>query len=215
MGKKDRAGKIELRKEGFRKPDLGYYYIVTDAVETEPNYLNGIKDNLPDCVKSRLVIKVKSSKTYDMVDTVLNDISKKPIVYDPWIIFDRDQVKEFDQIISKAEKHRINVGWSNPCIEVLFLAYFGRSPNVANSQDSIKEFEKIYSAKVNRKYKKNDRNIYTDLIKNGNEKTAIEICSKKNMTYETEGVKLPSNKVGVSLVYKLLEEIGEKVELVK
>lgn len=215
MGKNERAGKIELRKTGFRKPDLGYYYIVTDAVETEPNYFNGIKDNLPEDVKTRLVIKVKSSNTYDMVDTILNDISKKPIVYDPWIVFDRDQVKEFDQIIAKAEKNRINVGWSNPCIEILFLAYFGKTPNVTSSQDCIKEFEKIYSAKVNKKYKKNNRNIYNDLINYGNEKTAIDICFKKDMTYENEGVELPSKKLGVSLVYKLLEEIGEKVERVE
>ena len=212
MGKKDRIGRIELRKIGFRKPDLAYYYIVTDAVETEPNYLNGIKNNLPDRVKGRLVIKVKSSKTYDMVDTILNDISKSPIVYDPWIIFDKDQVKGFDQIVKKAEKHKINVGWSNPCIEILFLAYFGKSPNVANSQDCIREFEKIYANSVNRGYEKNNKNIYNDLIKNGNEKIAIEICNKKHMTYVNEGVELPSKMVGVSLVYKLLGEISDKVE---
>lgn len=43
MSKKERAGKIEQRKIGFREPDLGYYYIVTDAVETEPNFLMELK----------------------------------------------------------------------------------------------------------------------------------------------------------------------------
>ena len=214
MGKRERSGKIKVRDIGFRKPDLGYYYIVTDAVETEPNYLNGIKENLPDRVKGRLVIKVKSSKTYDMVDTILNDISKSPIVYDPWIIFDRDQVKEFDQIIAKAEKHRINVGWSNPCIEILFLAYFGKSPNMNNQQDCIKEFEKTYINKLNKKYEKNNKNIYNDLIKNGNEELAINICKKKHNEYLSDGIEIPSKMVGVSLVYKLLEEIGDKVKVV-
>ena len=79
---------------------------------------------------------------------------------------------------------------------------------------SNKEFERIYSVKVNKKYKKNNRNIYNDLINYGNEKTAIDICFKKDMTYENEGIELPSKKVGVSLVYKLLEEIGEKVDRV-
>ena len=214
MGKRERSGKIKVRDIGFRKPDLGYYYIVTDAVETEPNYLNGIKENLPDRVKGRLVIKVKSSKTYDMVDTILNDISKSPIVYDPWIIFDRDQVKEFDQIIAKAEKHRINVGWSNPCIEILFLAYFGKSPNMNNQQDCIKEFEKTYINKLNKKYEKNNKNIYNDLIQNGNEELAINICKKKHNKYLSDGIEIPSKMVGVSLVYKLLEEIGDKVKVV-
>ena len=211
MSKKERSGKIKVRDIGFRKPDLGYYYIVTDAVETEPNYLNGIKNTLPDRVKGRLVIKVKSSKTYDMVETILNDISKSPIVYDPWIIFDRDQVKEFDQIIDRAEKYRINVGWSNPCIEILFLAYFEKSPNTNNSQDCIKEFAKAYNNKVGKKYEKNNKNIYNDLIKNGNEKLAINICKKKYAKYLNEGIEIPSKMIGVSLVYKLLEEIGDKV----
>ena len=90
MGKLDHKAKIESRKIGFRKPDLGYYYIVIDAVETEPNFFNGIKNSLPANIKGRLVIKIKTSKTYDMVDTILSDISKRPIVYDPWIVFDKD-----------------------------------------------------------------------------------------------------------------------------
>lgn len=212
MGKKERTGKIKSRDIGFRKPDLGYYYIVTDAVETEPNYFNGIKNNLPDRVKGRLVIKIKSSKTYDMVDTILNDISKSPIVYDPWIIFDKDQVKEFDKIVSKARKHRINIGWSNPCIEILFLTYFGKSPSIENQKDCIKEFEKVYLSKLGKKYEKNNKNIYNDLIKKGDEKTAISICKKKHEEYIKEGIELASKMVGTSLVYKLLEEIGGKIE---
>lgn len=126
MGKKERVGKIELREIGFRKPDLGYYYIVTDVVETEPNFFNGIRNNLPEKIKDRLVIKIKSSKTHDMVDTMLSEISKKTIIYDKWIIFDKDQVKDSDEIVARAKRNNINVGWSNPCIEILFLAYFGK-----------------------------------------------------------------------------------------
>ena len=215
MGKKERAGKIESRRVGFRKPDLGYYYIVTDAIETEPNFLNGIKESLLDKVKERLVIKIKTSKTYDMVDVILNDISKKPIVYEPWIVFDKDQVKEFDQIINKAKRCGINVGWSNPCIEILFLAYFGKSPNTENQQECIKEFENIYKNKVGKKYEKNNKSIYKELIQNGDEKVAISICQKKFENYIKDGIELPSKMVGVSLIYKLLEEIGDKVELLK
>lgn len=212
MSKEKRAGKIELRKIGFRKPDLGYYYIVTDAVETEPNFFNGIRNNLPENIKDRLVIKIKSSKTYDMVDTMLSEISKKPIVYDKWIVFDKDQVKDFDELVLKAKRHSINVGWSNPCIEILFLAYFGKSPSINNQKDCIKEFEKIYLNKIGKRYEKNNKTIYNDLTKNGDEKVAINTSKKKYENYIKDGVKIPSKMIGVSLVYKLLEEIDEKTE---
>lgn len=212
MGKKERAGKIESRSIGFRKPDLGYYYIVTDAVETEPNFFNGIKENLPDKVKGRLVIKVKSSKTYDMVDTILNDVSKSPIFYDPWIVFDRDQVKEFDLIIGKARKYGINVGWSNPCIEILFLAYFGKSPIINDQKYCIREFESEYNRLLGKKYEKNSKNIYYDLVKTGDEKTAIKLSKKRHIDYIGQGVTAPSKMIGVSLIYRLIEEINGKIE---
>lgn len=211
MSKKERAGKIEQRKIGFREPDLGYYYIVTDAVETEPNFFNGIKENLPDKVKGRLVIKVKTSKTYDMVDTILSETSKRPIVYDKWIVFDRDQVKEFDELVLKARKHEINVGWSNPCIEILFLAYFGKSPSVNDQKDCIRDFENEYSKKIGKKYLKNNKAIYKELVENGDEKLAVNIIRRKYEEYLKNGIKNPSEMKGVSMVYKLLEEIRYKM----
>ena len=211
MGKKERVGKIELREIGFRKPDLGYYYIVTDAVETEPNFFNGIRNNLHEKIKDRLVIKIKSSKTHDMVDTMLSEISKKPIIYDKWIIFDKDQVKDFDEIVARAKRNNINVGWSNPCIEILFLAYFGKSPSINDQKDCIRDFENEYSKKIGKKYQKNNKEIYKELVENGDEKFAISIIKKKYEKYLNDGIKKPSEMKGVSKVYKLLEEIGDKV----
>ncbi len=34
----------------------------------------------------------------------------------PWIVFDCDEIKDFDEIVREAEKKGIGVGWSNPCI---------------------------------------------------------------------------------------------------
>ena len=211
MGKLDHKAKIESRKIGFRKPDLGYYYIVTDAVETEPNFFNGIKNSLPANIKGRLVIKIKTSKTYDMVDTILSDISKRPIVYDPWIVFDKDQVKEFDELVNKAKSYNINVAWSNPCIEILFLAYFGKSPNLSETTECIREFEKEYIKRVGKKYEKNNKDIYYHLTQYGNEDAAIQIMRNRHKEYLDNHNLLPSKMIALSMVYKLLLEIGEKV----
>ncbi len=49
------------------------------------------------------------------------------------IVFDRDQVKDFDEIIRLAEKNDINAGWSNPCFEIWMFAYFGEMPTIKES----------------------------------------------------------------------------------
>lgn len=210
MSKEQHIGNLKERRIGFRNPDLGYYFIVTDAVETEPNFLNGIKNTLPKNIQGRLVIKVKSTKTYDMVDMILDEISKSPIYFDPWIVFDKDQIKDFDNLIIKAVKNRINVGWSNPCIEFLFLTYFGKNPSVSDQIDCIHKFSLEYKKMLGKEYKKNNEHIYRELSEIGNEMTAINLNENNYNHYILDNIKEPSKMIGVSTLYKLLKEINYK-----
>lgn len=86
-----------------RKPELGYYYIVTDAKKTETNYLHGLRDSIPSVYRGRIVIKVVSAKTQDLVNTADSSAAMSPQYRQPWIVFDRDQVKDFDEIIDQAQ----------------------------------------------------------------------------------------------------------------
>ena len=210
MSKEQHTGKLAERKIGFRKPDLGYYFIVTNAVETEPNFLNGIKKSLPNNVQGRLVIKVKSTKTYDMVEMIVYEMNKSPIFYDPWIVFDKDQIPDFDKLISKAEKNSINVGWSNPCIEIFFLSYLGKNPNVSDQTDCINKFCSEYKRVMGKEYKKNNENIYDELSKNGDESKAVKIHENKHNEYLVNDETQPSKMVGLSTLYKLVKEINIK-----
>lgn len=212
MSKKQHQGKLETRKRGYRVPDMGYYLIVTDAVETEPNYLNGLKNSLPKEFKDRLVIKVKTSKTYDMIETMQSEMAKIPNLCEPWLVFDKDQVVGFDELINKAKRKEMNVGWSNPCIEILFLAYFGKSPNISESRVCIKEFSDFYYRLSGKIYEKNSKKIYDELNKLGDEKKAIEINKIKYDSYEENGIAKPSKMEGVSALYKLLAEINNKIK---
>lgn len=127
MGKKDRTGNRKTRdqRKRFKVPELGYYLIVTDTEATERCFFNGLHQALPENVRNKLVIKVVETKTRTMIDKCL-----ELTVYDaqyriPWIVFDRDQVQGFDEIIKEAEDKGIQVGWSNPCFEIWLYAYFG------------------------------------------------------------------------------------------
>ena len=94
--------------------------IVTDTKETEQNYMIGLRDSIPKELQGKLVIKVCKVKTVELVSEALNMASLQPQYGEPWIVFDRDQVKDFDKIITTALENGIHVGWSNPCIEIWF-----------------------------------------------------------------------------------------------
>ena len=75
MARADRNGKRKSR-ETFRTrvPDLGYYFIVTDAKETEENYMYGLRDSLPKRLQGRIVIKVSKAKTQELVKSARNKL---------------------------------------------------------------------------------------------------------------------------------------------
>lgn len=83
---------------------MGYYFIVTDTKETKQNYMYGLRDSTPQSIQEKLVIKVVRSRTVDLVDKAISLAALNPQYSEVWIVFDRDQVKNFDNIISEALK---------------------------------------------------------------------------------------------------------------
>lgn len=120
MAKKDRTGNRKTREQRkrFRVPELRYYLIVTDTEATERYFFTGLHQDLPGDVRNRVVIKVIETKTQTMIDKCLELTNYDAQYRIPWIVFDRDQVQGFDEIIAKAEREGIQVGWSNPCFEI-------------------------------------------------------------------------------------------------
>lgn len=60
------------------------------------------------------MIKVLKTKTDRLVATCKNQAALEPQYAEPWIIFDRDRVISFNQIIEEAGQEGIHVGWANP-----------------------------------------------------------------------------------------------------
>lgn len=104
MAKKDRTGNRKNREQSkrFRVPELRYYLIVTDTEATERYFFTGLHQDLPGDVRNRVVIKVIETKTQTMIDKCLELTNYDAQYRIPWIVFDRDQVQGFDEIIAKA-----------------------------------------------------------------------------------------------------------------
>lgn len=213
MAKKDRTGNRKPReqKRQFKVPELGYYLIVTDTEATERCFFTGLHQALSEDVKSKLVIKVVETKTRTMIDKCQELTAYDAQFRIPWIVFDRDQVREFDEIIAEAVSKGIQVGWSNPCFEIWMHAYFGFMPAIQDSWTCCSDFGRVYETKTGQKYFKADEQIYEKLCKFGAEEMAIQIARQKLEQCIREGKVKPSEMCPCTTVHKLVGEIRGKI----
>lgn len=213
MANLERNGSRKIRGQLFKQriPKLGYYFIVTDTKETEQSYMFGLRNSIPPELQGKLVIKVVKTKTKNLVEEALNLASLNPQYGEIWIIFDRDQVQNFDEIISEAITKDINIGWTNPCIEEWFSAYFGAMPTYANSVSCCNGFEQIFERNAHQKYVKSDLAIYEKLNRFGNEEKAIRIATQKMHDHRIQGKYKPSEQIPGTTVHLLVDEIKSKI----
>lgn len=215
MAKKDRTGNRNAREQRkqFKVPELGYYLIVTDTEATERCFFTGLHQALPKEVRNKLVIKVVETKTRTMIDKCLELTAYDAQYRIPWIVFDRDQVQGFDEIIAEAVSKGIQVGWSNPCFEIWMYAYFGSMPVIQDSWTCCSDFRRVYEIKTGQKYSKADEQMYEKLCKVGNEEKAIQIAQQKLEWYKREGKTKPSEMCPCTTVHELVGEVKSKVDL--
>ena len=206
-GKRDRRNERNYE----RHMKASKFLIVTDGKDTEINYFKGLVKYLKEEKHIKIGLKPSVVRAPKLVDTCIRIQNKSEETFTPWIVFDRDQVKDFDDIIKRAEDNKINVAWSNPCFEIWMFAYFGNIPNLQTSTECCKEFDKIYSTLTQRPYDKNIPDIYSFLLKNGKEDDAIQFaCAKrKSVTDQARLDKkrepLPSELCPCTMVDKLVD----------
>ncbi len=212
MAKKDRAGNRKTREQRkqFKVPELGYYLIVTNTEATERCFFTGLHQVLPEDVRNKLVIKVIETKTRTMIDKCLELTAYDAQYRIPWIVFDRDQVQEFDEIIAEAEGKGIQVGWSNPCFEIWLYAYFGSMPAIQDSWTCCSDFGRVYENKTGQKYFKVDEQMYGKLCKFGDEEKAFQIARQKLEQCIREGRTKPSEMCPCTTVHELVGEIKNR-----
>lgn len=210
----ERAGRRKDRNKriGVRVPEFGYYLIVTDTNETEKNYFEGLRNRIPVELKDHLVIKVEKARTDELVERALKLARQDSQYRIPWIVFDRDEVKDFDRIIRMAEKNNIGAGWSNPCFEIWLYAYLGEMPAVVESHVCCDRFAEKFEKLTGKKYNKNDKKIYEKLLQSGDEESAIELAERYYRQHLEDGKKKPSEMLPASRVYQLVEEILLKIK---
>lgn len=213
MARKDRIGNRKTREQRVirRVHEMGYYLIVTDTEATERCFFTGLYNSLPEKTKKKLVIRVVETKTQNLLLKCLEMTAYEAQYRIPWIVFDRDQVPNFDQIIAEAEKADIHVGWSNPCFEIWMFAYLGNMPAIQESWICCAQFAALYKARTGQDYSKSDTDIYRRLCLAGDESRALQIAAQKYGQCLRAGNLLPSEMCPATTVHNLVGEIRRKV----
>ena len=204
------SGKISRDKpQKYQHKKSGQYIIYTDTDQTEKNYFTGLKNNLPLKSQEQIDIVVKRADTPELLKACREESLHAPNYAQIAIVFDRDEVHNFDEIIRAARREKFKVGWSNPCFEIWMHAYFGSMPTFGNSKECTSAFSRLLKSRTGKEYEKNDKEIYSKLIQYGNETKAIQTAKTRMINF---GKEKPSKMDSCTTVWEIVEEIRKNIE---
>lgn len=191
------------RKQNTRKPRK-VIRIYTEGEKTEPNYLGSIKNELRI---NEIDIKIngRGDHTLHLVEWVKEkkDEDKEDVDFETewWIVFDKDEHKDFNKAINLAQKNNINIAYSNECFELWFILHF----EYLQTSLGRDKFKPKLTKLLGKKYEKNSSDIY-ELIKI---KEKIAICNAKKLEKFHNDQKIISfeKRDPSTTVYKLVERL--------
>lgn len=214
---KKRREERKRRKREFRQPQAKSYLIVTEGEKTEPLYFQGLADYIKDkiggnikvCEVPIIHINGEGYATNQLVTKAQEIVSKAKIIYENvWVIFDKDDFRDFDDAIHKAEQLGFHVGWSNQSFEYWLYLHFFYSDSGLHREVWFDKLDKIFSecGFGGGGYHKNEVHIFDILNQNGSVETAIG-NAKRRMTAFYEKKQRPSEFNPGTTVHILVEEL--------
>ena len=110
-----------------------------------------------------------------------------------WVVFDKDDNRDFDEAILLAKKNRINVAWSNQSFEYWLCLHFGYDSSSRMRNEWEKKLDTYFrkSGLSAEGYKKNSEEISTLPTLPGFLKTAIDNAEKIEKLYPSS---IPASK---------------------
>ena len=208
--------KRHRRKSGFLPVAPANYLIICEGKQTEPNYFNGLKQeinkkygNKVEVLIPSIDIKGTGMNTESLVKYTQKTVNHANKVYGQvWVVFDKDDYSEeqFDSAIKSCD---YNVAWSNPNFEVWLLAHFKKITRQISKEKVLEELDKEFEKNKLGKYTKNDENIFEKASREGKLHTAIKNCENMEKL-DKDGQ--ASKRNPMTRVYKLVAGLKEYLE---
>lgn len=212
------------REEYKRKQDIRakrmYYLIVCEGEKTEPNYFEGLKQDLPKGVLTAYQIDIEGAgrNTQSLVDEAI----RLKAIYEKdtgrpidrlWVVFDRDSfaANDFNTAIIRCENTQPIIGcaWSNEAFELWYLLHFHYYQNAMNRRQYQGLIEQNLQAFIGEdyRYQKNSTIMYDLLKEYGSIDDAIRNVKSLSAIYGVSQNYAEHNPC--TMVWQLVEELME------
>ena len=167
------------REEGTRGK-IVRFLIVCEGEKTEPNYFKAFTErwsevkevNVKGCGCSTCQLINEAKKIQEKLE------HERQVSFDRvWLVFDKDEFKDFNKAIEDAKKEGMNCAWSNQAFELWYVLHFQYLVTGVDRKQYIEMIEdKVRKASKSKKfkYKKNDKDFYQILQEHGDEEQAIK-----------------------------------------
>lgn len=206
---------FESRKASTRDLAIRFLIISEDTKSSTDYFKALIKEVQAACSGSEVVGIAKDSVVQGCgmsTTRLLKEAKKKrdseQTSFDRcWLVFDKDDFKDFNQAIKEATDAGFDVAWSNESFELWYLLHF-RYQNTAIPRDECtKALEKeIQKRKPDFKYDKSSSPMHTILAEHGNQEQAIKNAEKLRNSYQNTTY---SNQNPCTHVDRLIKEITD------
>ena len=205
----------EKRKKNIRNKRK-FYLIVCEGEATEPNYFEGLKQDLPKGVLTAYQIDIAGTgrNTQSLVDEAIrlkNSFEKntaRPIDR-LWVVFDRDSftAQDFNGAIQRCQNLNIGCAWSNEAFELWYLLHFQYYENAMNRRNYKGLIENQLKPLIGNhfRYEKNSEEMYFFLKEYGSLDNAVRNAKKLAEKYSDRNDYANHNPC--TMVYQLIEEL--------
>ncbi len=211
-----------VRQEQKRKLNVRtkrmYYLIVCEGEATEPNYFEGLKQDLPTGVLTAYQIDIEGTgrNTESLLDEalclkVVHEKNSTRPVDRLLVVFDRNSfaANDFNNAIVRCAKSNPVIGcaWSNEAFELWYLLHFHYYQNAMNRQQYQGLIEDNLRPYVgdDYNYEKNSKEMYALLKEHGSIEDGIRNAKRLTETYgERQNY---ANHNPCTMVDKLVEEL--------
>jgi hypothetical protein len=223
MGTDDIKKKEIAQKNAYRNrkvdaiPTKPRILIMCEGEKTEPNYFGGFKLKLT-------IETVKGGDALLVVEQAMKYVQKKEFD-EVWCVFDRDfhpeypQPERFYEAISKIERFNaltndekpknlkkiksFNYAYSNDAFELWYILHY----DYMHSSKTRQEYADMLSIRMGKKYKKNDPNMYDNLIEM--QSIAIRNATKLLNEYPKHN---PEKDNPSTTVHMLVQELNKYID---
>lgn len=209
---------VDLTKSGRKSKEYTLKNIIKiyfNALKTEYHYFEGFKKKLDkyDLINLKLEIEKMKNKGGASPDELLEHaIKNKNVNEETWIVFDKDEFKNINSVICRAEKNAINVAFSNPCFELWFLNHYDYRDTSLTTSQCIKSTEKKFKEKHEKEYLKNDTKCFDYVYP----KTKIAIRNSKKQYEKIKEISINADDQNPStLIYLIVEKLEKALEIAK